>query len=285
MECFKEGKDFHSKISIILPLISFYLSFQFFSRIDDIPVECYQFMGFALTGIPADDFQNITLDNIDIVSVFGKYHGLQQDQMSALAEGVIRDWSEKVPGTLSEFDLIALGQILCHFNRTDIAKFHPDAYKGAAQVIGQLKDCSGEINQAFAQLAIQPKAFGAPGTWSQFDVAVVGNVISGLPADAYSQIPQQYINDMKKNKKENKSANEWTRCLFVYFNRTWIGRNTVLLEAKLAAHFKETEIVLVVHHGREVDVVLQQNGRILYFAIVVHVTVLDIRLGVADNGE
>lgn len=59
----------------------------------------------------------------------------------------------------------------------------------------------------------------------------------------------------------------------------------MLLEAKLAAHFKETEIVLVVHHGREVDVVLQQNGRILYFAIVVHVTIFDIRLGIADNRQ
>lgn len=158
-------------------------------------------MGYSLLGIPVDDFQNITLDSIEIVTAFGKYHGLKQEQMSAVAEAVIRDWSEKVPTTLSEFDLIALGQVLCHFNKTDIARIHPDAYKGAAQVIGELRDCPVEITQTFAKLAIDVKAFGAPSTWSQFDVAVVGNIISGLPAEAYAQIPEQYIKDMKKKKK------------------------------------------------------------------------------------
>lgn len=147
-----------------------------------------------------EDFQNITLDNIDIVEVFGKYRGLRQEKMAAIADGIIRDWSEKVPGTLSEFDLIALGQILCHFNKSDISRIHPDAYKGAAEVIGELKDCSPEIVQAFGQLAVDPKAFGAPDTWSQYDVAVLGIVINSLPPGAYAQIPEQFIKDMKKKK-------------------------------------------------------------------------------------
>lgn len=179
-----------------------FLLFQYFSRIEDIPAECFKFLGYAMAGIPVDDFQNITMDSIDIVQVFGNGRGLKNEQLAALAEGVIRDWSEKVPSTLSEFDLIALGQILCHFNKTDIARIHADAYKGAAMAIGGLRDCSPEINQAFAQLAIQPKAFGPTNTWSQFDVATVGNVISGLPPDAYAQIPERYIKDMKKKQKE-----------------------------------------------------------------------------------
>lgn len=162
-------------------------------------------MGYALTGIPVEDFQNITLDNIDMVAAFGKYHGLKQEQMMALADGVIRDWTEKVPTTLSEFDLIAMGQILCHFNKSDISRIHPDAYKGAAQVIGELRDCPPDIMQSFARLAIEPMAFGSPDTWSPFDVAVVGNLITSLPPEAYALIPEQFIKDMrKKNKRGDK---------------------------------------------------------------------------------
>lgn len=163
-------------------------------------------MGFALAGIPADDLQNITLDNIDIVEVFGKSHDLSQELMAAIAEAVIRDWTEKVPETLSEFDLLALGQILCHFNRTDIARIHPDAYKGAAQAIGELKSCPPEINEAFAQLAIQPTAFGSPKSWSQYDLAQLGKVLEGLPPDAYVLIPEEFIKDMKKDKKKATST-------------------------------------------------------------------------------
>lgn len=163
-------------------------------------------MGYALIGIPADDFQNITLDNIDIVAVFGKYHGLKQEQMMAVVEGIIRDWTEKVPGTLSEFDLIAMGQILCHFNKTDISRIHPSAYKGAAQVIGELQDCPPEINQSFAGLAVQRTAFGPPQSWSQYDLAVIGNVLTGLPPEAYAQIPEEFLKDMEEKKKKKKSS-------------------------------------------------------------------------------
>lgn len=164
-------------------------------------MECYKFLGYGLAGIPVEDFQNITLDNTDIVEVFGKYRGLRSEQMAVVAEGVIRDWSEKVPTTLSEFDLIALGQILCHFNKSDISRIHPDAYKGAAHVIGELHECPQEINEVFGRLAVQPKAFGLPNTWSQYDVALIGNVINALPAESYVQIPLQFIKDMKKKKK------------------------------------------------------------------------------------
>lgn len=159
-------------------------------------------MGYAIAGIPVDDFQNITLDNIDLVEVFGKDHDLPQEQLTAIAEAIIRDWTEKVPETLSEFDLLALGQILCHFNKTDILRIHPDAYKGAAQSIGELKNCPSEINQAFAQLAIQPTAFGSPKSWSQYDLGQLGNVLQGLPPDAYVLIPEEYIKDMKNNSKK-----------------------------------------------------------------------------------
>lgn len=166
-------------------------------------------MGYALAGIPVEDFQNITLDNIDIVEVFGKYHALRPEQMAALAEGIIRDWSEKVPETLSEFDLMAMGQILCYFNKTDILRIHPDAYKGAAQVIGELRECKPEVIQAFAELAVQKKAFGPAASWSPYDVSKVGNVINGLSAEEAAGIPEEYIKDMKKKRlSENKSVDE-----------------------------------------------------------------------------
>lgn len=157
-------------------------------------------MGNALLGIPVEDFQNITLDNIDIVAAFGKYRGMRREQMVALADALIRDWTEKVPETLSEFDLMAMGQIVCHFNKTDILRIHPDAYRGAAQVIGELRDCSPDVLQAFAQLAVQSKAFGPTSAWTQYDLGIVGNVIDGLPPDESAQIPEQFLKDLKRRK-------------------------------------------------------------------------------------
>ncbi|XP_055681863.1 uncharacterized protein LOC129789239, partial [Lutzomyia longipalpis] len=120
---------------------------------------------------------------------FGQHRGFNPEQMYAILGRVQSDWAEKVPETFSQYDLEALRQILCVMNQSEIERIHADAYKGAAQVIGGLQDCTPEVIQGFAKLAIQENAFGPPDSWTKLDVVTIGAVVSGLPPNLYNSIP------------------------------------------------------------------------------------------------
>ncbi|XP_059617697.1 uncharacterized protein LOC132262443 [Phlebotomus argentipes] len=158
-----------------------------------IPRECFKNMGYALVGIPPEDFDNITIGDIEMVEVFGQYRGFNPEQMYAILERVQSDWTEKIPETYSQYDLEALRQILCVMNMSEIERIHADAYKGAAQTIGSLQDCTPEVIQGFAKLAIHSMAFGPPDGWSKLDVVTIGAVVSGLPPDLYRSIPSDNL--------------------------------------------------------------------------------------------
>lgn len=50
-------------------------------------------------------------------------------QLTALAEQVHNSWAAKEPEDYTFYDLAALQQILCGFNRTVIERIHPSAYR------------------------------------------------------------------------------------------------------------------------------------------------------------
>jgi hypothetical protein len=50
-------------------------------------------------------------------------------QLTALAEQVHNSWAAKEPEDYTFYDLVALQQILCGFNRTTIERIHPSAYR------------------------------------------------------------------------------------------------------------------------------------------------------------
>jgi len=97
--------------------------------IENIPVSYFYNMGWILNGIDPEDFQYIKIDNIEIIEVLGHYHGLSLQQLSAIADQVRVNWGNKNTEDYSEYDLIALRQILCGFNRSEIENIYPDAYK------------------------------------------------------------------------------------------------------------------------------------------------------------
>lgn len=141
--------------------------------------------------------------------------------MQEIVEHVRSEWADKKPEDYSQFDLISLNQILCFFNKTEINRIHPDAYKNAAKVIGKLQNCNPEVIQAFANLSIHPKAFGSPNTWSKFDVrlislveffslnlflinfqlqiGIIGVVATGLSAQEFQLISTDLGSVIKKN--------------------------------------------------------------------------------------
>lgn len=94
-------------------------------------------MGTSLTAIPMEDLRNITIKDVEIIEAFGLIRatnnkpeaGFDQDQLKLLAQKIQNEWPGKKPETYSEYDLKAMGEILCYFNASDIKEIHPVAFK------------------------------------------------------------------------------------------------------------------------------------------------------------
>ncbi|KAL1465752.1 hypothetical protein WDU94_005295 [Cyamophila willieti] len=102
---------------------------EFFGGSENIPDESLRLLGWVISGIPVQDFKNISFNDIDTISAFGTYRNLSQAQLLVLKESVQDQWSGKLPEDFTGYDLASLQNILCAFNSTEISSIHADAYK------------------------------------------------------------------------------------------------------------------------------------------------------------
>ncbi|XP_026679657.1 uncharacterized protein LOC113467599 [Diaphorina citri] len=153
---------------------------EFFGGSENIPDESLRVLGWIISGIPVQDFKNISFNDIDTIAAFGTYRNLSQAQLFALKESVQDQWSGKAPEDFTGYDLAALRNILCAYNSTEIASIHADAYKDAAAELSTLKGCPAEVYEALALLATDIKGFNDPSTWTNTQVTAVGCVLNGL---------------------------------------------------------------------------------------------------------
>ncbi|XP_069965530.1 uncharacterized protein [Bactrocera oleae] len=163
------------------------------------------------------ELSNISMSRVEIVEAFGGVHTLSNDtsngfndeQMQLIASKVRYEWLGKGPETYSEYDLISMGEIVCHLNESDIERMHADAFKAAAEWIGGIESCPQTQLQAFAKLAMCKEAFGEVKNWSKIDVSIIGNVVNGLPQSELAAIDENklklnhfYVQKHKKNGRE-----------------------------------------------------------------------------------
>ncbi|XP_060809780.1 uncharacterized protein LOC132903981 [Amyelois transitella] len=147
-----------------------------FGGIASIPDDILVLLHWVTPAVKPDDYYNITFSNIDVIQNFGLNYNLNFDQLSALANRVREDFAGKEPEDYTYYDLTAIRQILCAFNRSEIERIHPSAFREAALVIGKLENCSPDVMAGFAMLAIQDNAFGLPSTWSEASKQALGKV-------------------------------------------------------------------------------------------------------------
>ncbi|XP_059055096.1 uncharacterized protein LOC131849119 [Achroia grisella] len=155
----------------------------FYSGIANIPDSVLILLHWITTAVTPDDYANITFSNIDVIQNFGLNYNLDAQQLMAIADRVREDFAGKEPEDYTYYDLTAMRQILCAFNRSDIERIHPSAFREAAIIIGKLENCSPEVMAGFATLAIQKNAFGSPSTWSEYTKKVLGKIIEFMPAE------------------------------------------------------------------------------------------------------
>uniref|UniRef100_A0A8D9BG55 Otoancorin n=1 Tax=Cacopsylla melanoneura TaxID=428564 RepID=A0A8D9BG55_9HEMI len=171
------GKD---QLSLDIETLLWKIIVEFFGGSENIPDESLRLLGWVISGIPVQDFKNISFNDIDTISAFGTYRNLSQAQLFALKESVQDQWSGKLPEDFTGYDLASLQNILCAFNSTEIALIHADAYKDAASELSTLKGCPNEIYESLALLATDVKGFHDPSTWTNTQVTAVGCVLNGL---------------------------------------------------------------------------------------------------------
>ncbi|XP_073831814.1 uncharacterized protein [Musca autumnalis] len=179
------------------------MKLSFDSSIDSIPYEAYRLMGYSLTAIPVDDLRNISMENVDMVEIFGSIintmtlreyqQGFSVEQLTLLAQKVRYEWLGKSPQTYSEYDLRTMGEILCYFNVTDIGNIHTDAFMEAIEWIGLIEKCPEDRLQAFANIARRPDAFGEPNKWSKLEVTIIGNILNGLSSNEINTISKDKL--------------------------------------------------------------------------------------------
>ncbi|XP_052752489.1 uncharacterized protein LOC128201042 [Galleria mellonella] len=155
----------------------------FYSGIANVPDNVLILLHWVTTALTPEDYANITFSNIDVIQNFGLNYNLDMQQLMAIADRVREDFAGKEPEDYTYYDLTALRQILCAYNRSEIERIHPSAFREAALILGKLENCSAEVMTGFASLAIQKSAFGPPSTWSDSTKKALGKIIEFLPPE------------------------------------------------------------------------------------------------------
>ncbi|CAB3259441.1 unnamed protein product [Arctia plantaginis] len=153
----------------------------FYDGIEHIPDSVLMILHWVTAAVSPEDYANMSLSNIDVVQNFGLYYKLNEAQIAAIANRVREDFAEKEPEDYTSYDLTALGQILCAFNKSEIERINPSAYKETAALIGKLERCNGDAMSGFATLAVEKRAFGPSSNWTDNIIKTVGKVADFLP--------------------------------------------------------------------------------------------------------
>ncbi|KOB79312.1 Cellular retinaldehyde binding protein [Operophtera brumata] len=147
-----------------------------YAGVGNIPEKVLMILHYVTVAVKPEDYANMTLSNIEVIENFGLDYNLEQAQMSAIAERVREDFAGKEPEDYTYYDLVAMKQILCQFNRSEIERIHPSAYREAASTLGKLNNCGTEAMAGFATLAVQKSAFGPPNGWTLSTVDLLGKM-------------------------------------------------------------------------------------------------------------
>lgn len=160
----------------------------FYNGIPNIPDSVLMILHWVTPAISPEEYSNITFSSIDVIQNFGLNYNLHDAQLQAIADRVREDFAGKEPEDYTYYDLTALRQILCAFNRSEIERIQPSAYRESALLIGKLERCGSETMIGFATLAIQTRAFGLPDTWLEGTLEVLGVVADYLPKELINDI-------------------------------------------------------------------------------------------------
>ncbi|KAI8518676.1 hypothetical protein Bbelb_046930 [Branchiostoma belcheri] len=169
----------------------------------------------AVTFSPGD-LSALNYGNIDSVYGIAKHSNYSKQQVEAAFRAFLNQNGNDV-STLTERQLIGLGNFLCGMSTSQVSRINLGAFSDAVRSIGLLTDCDNARLGALRTLA--GKLYGGPRTWGQDTIVDLGVVMAGLSAselsglheDRWRAITPLAISVMDPNKFKQLSASRLRR--------------------------------------------------------------------------
>ncbi|XP_026039811.1 stereocilin isoform X4 [Astatotilapia calliptera] len=133
-------------------------------------------------GFSNSDLENLPLP-MDIVEGISRC-GWTQSQMESLWRGIAK-YNNLKAQQLGAAEMVSLNRLICGLSSSEIKQLNISAFKRAVGSMDGIK-CSFQILQQLKTLAVA--AFGKPSTWTEPQVADLGNILAGLDASELASL-------------------------------------------------------------------------------------------------
>ncbi|XP_035528068.1 otoancorin [Morone saxatilis] len=110
--------------------------------------------------------------------------GWNESQMEPVWKGVAK-YNNLTAQQLGATEMVSLSQFICGLNSTEIGQLNMDAFRDAVGSMDGVQ-CSFNVTRQLTNLAVS--AFGHPSTWTEAQVADLGNIIAGLDASELASL-------------------------------------------------------------------------------------------------
>uniref|UniRef100_A0A4W6FUI4 Otoancorin n=1 Tax=Lates calcarifer TaxID=8187 RepID=A0A4W6FUI4_LATCA len=139
-------------------------------------------MGCITQGLSDADLEKLPLP---LDAMEGIAHcGWNDSQMEPLWKGVAK-YNNLTAEKLEAAEMVALNRSICGLSSTEIQQLNKEAFKDAVGSMDGIQ-CSFKVTQQLKTLAMS--AFGEPSSWTEAQVADLGNIIAGLDANELASL-------------------------------------------------------------------------------------------------
>ncbi|XP_051261887.1 otoancorin isoform X2 [Dicentrarchus labrax] len=144
--------------------------------------------GFSDADLEKLPFSLDTLEEID-------HCGWSESQMEPVWKAVAK-YNNLTAEQLGATEMVSLSQFICGLNSREIGQLNMDAFKDAVGSMDGVQ-CSFNVTRQLTNLAVS--AFGDPSTWTEAQVADLGNIIAGLDATELAALDASVFSFISKS--------------------------------------------------------------------------------------
>lgn len=131
-------------------------------------------LGCISQGFSNEDLQKLpfSLDTLEEIAPCGWNESQVESVWMAAAK-----YNNLTAEQLGDAEMVSLNRFICGLNSNEMKQINKEAFKEAVDSMNDLQ-CSFKSIQQLTHLAVS--VFGSPRTWTEADVATLGNIIAGL---------------------------------------------------------------------------------------------------------
>ncbi|KAF7664414.1 hypothetical protein LDENG_00177850 [Lucifuga dentata] len=150
-------------------------------------------LGVLATQLSTEELDNLPLMELSSIAAMGAITDWSSKQLTTLYSNVIV-FTDRTASQLDSSTLVAMGNIVCGAQPTEMNVFNAVEFSKAALWLGQLKlPCTEEQLLALVRLLSHSLAFGQISSWGSEVFIEIGSLAAGLPDMAMSALVKEQI--------------------------------------------------------------------------------------------